>query len=70
MVSIFGDTDGVIQMDFLGSGTAINLECYFETFRTLHQWLSRGWKQKKEILMQDDGAKPHSSWTSHEAIVN
>lgn len=68
MVSILGDTDGIIQMDFLGSGTAINWERYFETFRTLHQSLSRVWKQKKEILMQ--GAKPHTSWTSHEAIVS
>lgn len=48
--------------------TTINSERYIATLKTLKQSLRRVWKQTKIILLQHDNARPHTLWTTTEAI--
>jgi hypothetical protein len=46
----------------------INSECSIATLKTSKQWWRRVWKYKKNILLQHDFARPHTFWTTVEAI--
>jgi hypothetical protein len=67
MATVLWDTDGFIHMDFLEPGTTINSECYIGTLKHFER-LRRVWKHKKNILLQHDHARPHTSRTIMEVI--
>jgi hypothetical protein len=52
-------------MDLLENGTIINSECYNGT--TLKKQFRRVQKHKKNILLQHDNVRPHTSRTTMEA---
>jgi len=56
----FWDADGVNHMDFLEAGTTMNSECYIATLKTLKQQLRKVQKHKKNILPQNNNARPHT----------
>jgi hypothetical protein len=70
MATVVWDAYGVIDMDFLESGTTINSERYTEMLRTLKQRLRIIRKNKKNTLLQNDNARPHISRAIMETIEN
>lgn len=56
-LTIWGNADSVIHMDFLELGTPVNSECCTAIFKILKQLLSRIWRH----LLQLDDARPHTS---------
>ena len=52
--------DGVNHIDFLDAGTTMNSECYIATFKTLKQQFKKVQKQEKNILPQNNNARPHT----------
>jgi histone-lysine N-methyltransferase SETMAR len=68
MATVFWDADDFIYTDLLEPGTTINSECYTGTLKGLKQQFRRFWKQKKNILLQHDNARPHTSQATVEAI--
>jgi hypothetical protein len=67
MAAVFRDVYHLIHMDFLEPGTTINSERYIGTLKHLKQQLRSIWKHKKNILLQHDKARPHTSQATVEA---
>jgi hypothetical protein len=56
----FGDADGVIHMEFLEAGTIIISRVPYSTLKTLKQQLRKVLKHEKNILPQNNNARPHT----------
>ena len=61
LASIFGDQDGILLIDYLPKGQAINAEYYSFLLVQLKDILkaTRRWKVTKEVLFLHDNAPPH-----------
>jgi hypothetical protein len=61
---VFWDSDGVIHVDFLPNGAAINAQCYSSLpCNDVHQVVQkkRRGKLSKKINLLDDSACPHTA---------
>jgi hypothetical protein len=70
MATVVWDAYGVTDVDVLEPGTTINSERDTEMIRTLKQRLRGILKHKRNILLQNDNARPHISRAIMEAIEN
>ncbi|GFW45206.1 HTH_48 domain-containing protein [Trichonephila clavipes] len=70
MATVFWDRRGVLLVDFMPNGTAINSGAYCETLRKLRRALQNKWRGmlSKGALHLHDNARPHTSRTTRELI--
>lgn len=62
MLTVFWNSEGAVLTDYLEKGARVNSECYTETIKYLLQkHITRKRAEIKDILLQQDNARPHVS---------
>ena len=71
MITIFWDIDGMILVDVMARGEAINLDAYIRTLQKLklHYRQVRPNRNPRDMLIQHNNACPHTSLRTQEAIT-
>jgi len=71
MATVFWDSEGVILVDIMAKGTTINSDAYVQTLKKLYARLRRVRpnRQMKDVLLQHDNARPHTSLRTMETIA-
>jgi Transposase. len=71
MIAVFWNCEGVILVDKMPRGEIINSDAYIRTLTELSKLFRHVQPHKNpvEILLQHDGARPHVSLKTWEAIT-
>jgi hypothetical protein len=71
MVMVFWDCEGVIFLDVMQTGMTFNSGAYISTLNKMRKRFQSVWpdKNQREMLLQHDNTRPHTSIKDQEAIT-
>ncbi|GFR92813.1 transposase [Elysia marginata] len=67
MLTVIWDSEGIVLIEFLKQGNAVNSERYISTLRRLRVRLKRV-RPAKHAILHHDNARPHTSRHTEEAL--